>query len=1131
MAAASLTGVFSPGSPALVESLRTLVLSPHRRVGPGETLRAEFTFTNLGGAPATGLHVRFSQPPGVTHLASEDRVDGEALLPGTKFIDADGAPVVDLQPGAQCRVVCLFVVDAEIEDGTELAFQVAIVGDRTPIVASNVERVKAQSIAELRNTQTLLTLVATDHPHPGDTISVRATIVNTGTASAHDVIVVLPVPEHTSYVPRSARVGGRVLNVVGDEPFDYTSSTVVTERLAPGQSLLVEYQAEIDSPLDDQTRVKATGAISSRQTAEFNIASSEIVIESPPDFENDETTMALFCDDVVTPGTRIPIVVRAMNAGTGRAQDAAVTLNLPAGLVYAPGTAHIDGQPIGEPNGPLTYVLGVVAPGRVIEVGCIATVALPSGDDHALPIEATLRWRGGSRAFSRNLSMKTAARFHRSRNYIRANRGLAHASEEISFEVHLYNDGTAAQPDARLRLVPGAYLEALQITDGDAGAITVAEPYALGSIAPHRVRSFLITGRIASPIPDRASVTLGAILDYPDGTFDLGTSMLLVRSRPHIDSATIAWERKSPEPLRPHQTTDLIVRFTNSGSDTLRDARLGVALPPELMIDRAQDARRERDGIAFAEIAAGTTHEARLTVRLTKPMPRGTALSISGILAGRGVGAIQLTPLEIVTFATPEFARTAGLFSTPRDAVNAGERILYELRMRNDGDGPADQLLLRVIPSNLVVYVPSSTSINGMAIADDGGNSQLWSNRGLALTDIDPGAELHVRFEAVAISPLAAGTPIETRAVVEWEGGESLALSAPLLHVEAQPSLVESTLGTPISIARTFPIVVIEAPSGLKMPEAEVALPSPPLAQGPIVPELAPIVEPQTPPPSEPEATSEFIGGHDSDSYEEPVADHRLADHSADEAPFWATEIMREPEPEMVTHAPEPESERAIVYLDLTPERLTSVVRLLERADAGGGLIAHFFALRSLFPEHLLGASPSHDEALAAAALAMRAPLERLFVRLRMPRLTITGKDLEDREARLALRRATDRLFAADPVETLPVLRAGEVRIEGSVDATTLKPLFAGLDASPIGSPTTWVINAHLIGTTIRTAEGQHDQLESYRAQLLDVFGVLSELPLDEFHRVLTSSVNRTLDDALAAVLQTLRTTAHLAVN
>ena len=41
---------------------------------------------------------------------------------------------------------------------------------------------------------------------------------------------------------------------------------------------------------------------------------------------------------------------------------------------------------------------------------------------------------------------------------------------------------------------------------------------------------------------------------------------------------------------------------------------------------------------------------------------------------------------------------------------------------------------------------------------------------------------------------------------------------------------------------------------------------------------------------------------------------------------------------------------------------------------------------------------------------------------------------------------------------------------------------------------------------------------------------VLSELPIDEFHRVLTTSVNRSLDESLGGVLEALRGVAHLAV-
>src|SRR5579875_2977693 len=90
----ALTGIFAPGSLPLAETLRTLVVTPRRAVTPGETIRAEFSFSNLGGAPATNVRVRFTTPPGVTHVDGADSVDDAPLSEGT-FVMPGGAPLGD----------------------------------------------------------------------------------------------------------------------------------------------------------------------------------------------------------------------------------------------------------------------------------------------------------------------------------------------------------------------------------------------------------------------------------------------------------------------------------------------------------------------------------------------------------------------------------------------------------------------------------------------------------------------------------------------------------------------------------------------------------------------------------------------------------------------------------------------------------------------------------------------------------------------------------------------------------------------------------------------------------------------------------------------------------------------------
>ncbi|HEX8805997.1 MAG TPA: hypothetical protein VF741_03565 [Candidatus Aquilonibacter sp.] len=1078
MASTSLTGIFAPGSPSLVESLRTLVLEPDRPVAPGETIRVQFSFSNLGGAPATGVRVRFAHPQGVDHLAGGDAVDDAPLSEGS-FVDPSGAAVGELEPNAQRRVTCVFRVNSTIEDGSELVFQAALVTDQTPLVGSNIERLFVRSRPDLQNSATFVTIAAPSAPRPGDAITVRAVVRNTGSSSAHDVVVVLPAPDHTTYVARSARIDGRIVAGTDGEAFDYDSSTVVSERLAPAQSVVIEYQATIDSPLGDGTRIKAFGTVGSRETSEFSINSAEVMVSSPVDFDGEETGLTVISDDVVTPGMRVPMLVRAMNTGTGIAERVQIAFTLPPGLVYAPGTAHVDGQPVSDDAiANLTFSLGSLAAGRIVEAGLSATVAVPTTADTALPIDAALRWKGVERTFARRLTVRVAPRFGRARNYVEADRGVAQAREEIAFTVHVFNDGTAPESDVRLRLIPGLHLENLRIGETPDDTIPYDTPVALGFVHPHQERVFTVITTIASRVPDRSSVTLGAVLEHSGGAIDLGTATTVVRSRPTVES--VAWELVSHEPLRPGRTVDAIVRVVNSGSDVLRDARVSVTLPPELAIERAVDARRDREGFAFTDIPAETTHESRITLRLMRAVSGNRALTLEGWLHGKGTSPVQFAPLDVTTFAQAQFAKTAQILAIPSENVNAGERLYYEIRLRNDGDGPADRLTVRVVPTNLAVYMPASTTINGLTISDDAGASQLWSARGLVLADVNPNVDLRIRWEMMVMAPLAAGTALDARAILEWGEGTTFAVAAPTVRVQAQPSLSESAAGTPISIARLFPVEE-RAVEPVPLPE--------PVAEAPAV-----VPASQAPP----RAITELV---------ETIA--------------AAQEHTQAP--------PQPEFAAPVLYLDFTTDRLSNTLRWLERSNSAGGLVQHLFALRLLFPEHAQDAPASVDETFAGANRALRAPLERLFVRLKTPRLAITNKDLEDRESRDALRDVVESLTFA-PTASPQAPSDGIVRVSGQIESDVVRALLPDLESAPLGAATPWLVNAQLLGSAIYHGSERADALEAYRGELLHVLSVLNELPIEEFHRVLTSSVNRTLDEALAQAMESLRGAAQIAL-
>jgi len=593
-------------------------------------------------------------------------------------------------------------------------------------------------------------------------------------------------------------------------------------------------------------------------------------------------------------------------------------------------------------------------------------------------------------------------------------------------------------------------------------------------------------------------VTLGAVLEHTGGAIDLGTATTIVRSRPAIES--VAWELTSRDALRPGRTVDAIVRVVNGGSDVLRDARLSLALPPELAIERAVDARRDADGLAFADIPAETTHESRITLRLARPVAGNRTLALEGWLHGKGISPVQFAPLDVPTFAQAQFASSAQILAIPSENVNAGERLYYEIRVRNEGDGPAERLTVRVVATNLAVYVPSSTTINGVEIPDDAGVSQLWSARGLVLADVNPAVDLRVRWEMIVMSPLAAGTPLDTRAILEWGEGTTFAVAAPTVRVQAQPSLSESAAGTPISIARMFPPTSASVASAVAVEESAVEQRLEAL------------------PPSAPVPGVGSAAGVEALVTEEP-APRAIAELVESQAP------LPEPVAEPVPAAPEP---MPVLFIDFTPERLNNTLRMLERSNSAGGLVQHLFAMRLLFPEHAQGAPASVEQTFANGTRALRAPLEKLFVRLRMPRLTITGKDLEDRDARDALQDVIESLtFAPNGAPQAPAQDV--VRLAGSVDLEVLRGMLPALDAQPLGAVMPWLLNAQLLGTMVFHGSERSDAFERYRESLLHVFSTLGELPIEEFHRVVTSSVNRMLDDTLAQAIGALRGAANVA--
>jgi len=1105
-------------------------------------VRATFAFYNYGGAPATGLRVRFNLPDGLRYVAGSAKVDDRPLddVRGeTALLVPSGVDVGEVPPGVERRIALAYAVAPTIENGAVLALQAALVANETDVIGSNVVRLRVQSAPILQNPDTFTVLEPVRVAEPGEDVHIVARVHNSGHATAHDVVIVLPVPERTSYVPGSTRVDGReaALDERAGEPFGLGNATVATPALAPGATVVVEYRARIDSPLDDNTRLVLSGAVASSETAEFELARAELTVRSASRFDTDATRLVLDAPSEVEPGRRVRVALIAENAGTCAADDVRIRLTLPEGLRYAPGSRALDGRSVGETDTPGAFVFPRVEAGRRIEAAIDAYVVSPAADGTPLPVTAQLQWSGGARPFERTLIVRSAPRFLDARNVL-VLEGPAQVvpGGEVRASIRIANDGTAQATGVRIAIDTDPSVQSLRYADEGGEARVQATGIDVGTLAPGASRTFTLLGTVASPIADRLPIRLRARLESEQTpAIALGQIDLVVRSRPRFAPTSSSIVYPAGDALRPSGHGDLQIVLVNEGTDAARDVRLALEIAGDARIESIDGATRVGTTLLFGDVGPGARAEATLRLRLAPLVPRGTTITVSGRVEAVGLLPLALAPVTIATIAEPRFDEGAQLRTQPADTVDAGEPLYVRLTVRNTGDGAASRLTIRGMVPNQTAYLPGSTAINEVPLLDVDGGSVLWSKTGLVLEDVDPGTEVVVRYAAIVNTPLPAGTLIDPHVELAWDGGGALSLTAPAVRVRSTPAFAVRATGLPFSVAGVAPRTADVIRDVTEQRRAAEIPPPPPRAALP----------PAPPPPSAPPAPEraayrspdDAIDARFTDAHAEPaiaVAPPPAA--TADDAPpaieivpapaFTAVEVAVVAEEVAPAAAAAPAVAPASiatvpgVRLTFTRESLERALGFLDQSDYGG-LVTHLFAIRTLLPSAFVGVNGAVPAKLAAARDALRGVVDRLFIKMRMPRYALTAKDLEDRASRTTLVELIDALHDAHPAADEGPGDAAIV-LDGPIALDRITADLATLENDPLGSPRPWLVLAELLPSRMVAPTGD-DAVGVYRNALIATFTNVAALPSEEFHRVLAGAQNATLDAALRDVRTALR--------
>lgn len=1039
------------------------------------TVRASFTFRNQGGAPATGVRVRMNMPEGLVYLVGTGLLDGTALddeQGNCPLLARGGAHIGDVAPGEERRIEIAYSVAGAIENGTTIEMQAAVAAFELAPVGSNVVRLVVRSNPVLQNAHSNIAIEARHaEPKPGGEATVTVRVHNAGESSAHDVVVVSPIPAGAAYVANSARVNGREIESELKAPFDRVYAPVITRALPASATATLTYRVRIDAPLDDGTQIVARATIASQETPAFDLAEAALTVAAAPHFDDDQTSFSVEPAGEVQAGQRVAFRLTATNTGSMAANDVSAAFTLPEGLLFVRGGARLDGRPLREKKKESgTFEIGRIGASATVELTVEALVASPIANGTQLETRAVLAWERGERAFEKSVTVRSAPYLSARRNGIEAaGATVVRPGDEVEAAITLTNDGSAAITDAVLEIRPDPALDALTLYEKNAKVALEEFSAEIGRLEPYSSRRFSIRAHVRSPYADRSEFAIAASLHSLElGETQLGEAKFRVDSHPAFSAERSTLGLMSDDVFRPNQLADVYVRLVNEGTDTASDVRLRLYISPEARLESVDGATRDRSSLLFGEIAPGASVEARLGLRLLRSLAREFPVTVDAVLTAGAVLPTPLHRLTIVTTAEPDFS-VGALRSEPADSADVGETVEYVLHVRNGGDGPARRVFISVDSTDALIYVPNSTTVNDVNVRDAGAAAPFASERGIALNDVDPGIEATIRWREVVHNGLAAGESIVRTAHVRYDGERHDEIASPELKVRSGPSFANNIPGLPFGL---------DGMLGPALGGGQRAI------SGSEYLEL---------PPATPVARA--------DSYEldalpqqylqlealETDADMRAGEYANGAAHAAST-----------TH-------RIELSRQFSHEQLEKIFRFLDEAHFGGS-VAHLFAIRAFLPQ---------SQALEPVCAQLRDALDHLFIKLRLPNYVAAPRDLETPPMRAALLDALEEL----PREAPASGDGGDLHLSAAVDAALFPKLRARIEPSALGTAAPWYALAFLIVDST-------PQLHAYRAKLVEHLDRLLDLDAQAFIDALQRSSAPELDAALREVKQHLLTPA-----
>jgi uncharacterized repeat protein (TIGR01451 family) len=301
-------------------------------VSPGESITYTIVLKNGGTQPETNAHISDT-------LTNATLTSGSVTVNGQAEPDAvvtNGQPFGTIAVGATTTIVYTATVNLTAATGSLVTNTATVLGDQPCTVGSCTSASAANTVSPpvLSVTKTI-DGQTTESVLSGQTVTYGVTISNTGTSPAVNTTVTDNIPAGVAAIPGTVTLNGAPL---ASATISGQTLTIPVNQVAAGKSSLVTFNAKVGPTAGSAANVVSVLAAGLASAAESNVAMAHQV---PATITVTKTASAT----TATVGDRVDYqIVIAPVGGVGYGATI-VADTLPAGEVYAPGTARVNGKP------------------------------------------------------------------------------------------------------------------------------------------------------------------------------------------------------------------------------------------------------------------------------------------------------------------------------------------------------------------------------------------------------------------------------------------------------------------------------------------------------------------------------------------------------------------------------------------------------------------------------------------------------------------------------------------------------------------------------------------------------------------------------------------------------------------